>query len=292
MRFLPDKLYIVVFMLAVYAISCAPRASANSEVMPLGWYVGGSIGFNTTSGIEQAGYNRDNTCYPYHDCTHITDGSPDGYRWFYDLEADQGTVFEIVSGHAFGTFRLELALAQRRNDIEQKFTGITYLDDSHITARPMSNYQSESDTHIDDLTTRSLSLNAYYDFPVMGRRFTPYLGGGVGVSFLKLSGLYFQSWHSCKNPALDCDMPERYNGRQHVDLSDSVYSAHLYAGFDYRIKERTLLGLKLTYSMVGDMKDVKGDYDFYPVPDISNFTTISNMDHWSLMLGVKYFFGK
>ena len=86
--------------------------------------------------------------------------------------------------------------------------------------------------------------------------------------------------------------PEQYDGRQNEDLTDTVLSAHLHAGLDYRASDKMLLGLKLTYSMVGDMEDVKGDYDFHPVPDLSNFTTISGMNHFSVMLGVKYFFGE
>ena len=104
--------------------------------------------------------------------------------------------------------------------------------------------------------------------------------------------MYFEVWYSCRTPAADCDMPEQYNSRQDEDLTDTVLSAHLHAGLDYRASERVLVGLKLSYAMVGDMEDVKGDYDFHPVPGISNFTTISGMNHWSVMFGVKYFFGE
>lgn len=291
MRYSQNQLCVFLFVFVICAIPSAAGASAAREAKPSGWYVGLGAGVNRTSGIEQTGYNRDGICYPDWDCTHI-DGAPDGYRWSYDLEADDGAVFEVSIGRTIGAFRLELALAQRKNGIEQKFTDITYLDGSRITPRPMSNYQSDSEARIDDLTTRTLSVNAYYDFSIAGSRFTPYLGAGAGVSFLKLSGLYYESRFSCRNPASDCDMPEQYNSRQHVDLSDSVYSAHLHAGFDYRASEKTLVGLKLTYSVVGDMEDVEGGYDFHPVPDVSNFTTIGNMNHWSVMFGVKYFFGR
>ena len=40
------------------------------------------------------------------------------------------------------------------------------------------------------------------------------------------------------------------------------------------------------------MEDVKGCYVQHAVPGISNFTTISSMNHWSVMFGVKYFFGE
>ena len=33
-------------------------------------------------------------------------------------------------------------------------------------------------------------------------------------------------------------MPERYNSRQDVDMSDTVLSAHLHVGADYRLNDR------------------------------------------------------
>ena len=258
MRTSPGKRHVIAAALAVCAILGAAGTSAAQEAKPAGWYVGASVGVNKTPGMKQAGWNRENTCYPVDDCSHVG-GAPRGYRWYYDLDADDGAAFEISVGRTLGAFRLELALAQRKNDTEQKFTDITFFDGSPRVRARDGNYESRSASGIDSLTTRTLSLNAYYDFPLAGSRFTPYLGGGAGVSFLELSGLYFQSWYSCKNPAMDCDMPERYNAHQDTDLSDTVFSAHLHAGLDYRASEKILLGLKLSYAMVGDMKDVKGE---------------------------------
>ena len=292
MRASRKKLCAIVAALAVCAILSMAGASAAQEAGPSGWYLGAGAGINKTSTMKQAGYNRENTCYPEDDCSHLSGGAPGGYRWYYDLEAENGAALEISVGRTLGGFRLELALAQRKNDIEQKFTDITYLDGSRSVPRPVSNYQSESRASIDELTTRTLSLNAYYDFSITGSRFTPYVGAGVGVSFLELSGLYFESWYSCKDPSTNCDMPEQYNSRQYEDLSDTVLSAHLHAGLDYRASDKMLVGLKLSYAMVGDMEDAEGGYDFHPVPGISNFTTISDMNHWSVMFGVKYFFGE
>ena len=118
------------------------------------------------------------------------------------------------------------------------------------------------------------------------------MGLGVGVAFLKLSGLYYQSWYSCKGSAADCDRPERYNGHQDEDLSDTVLSNTSTPASTTVLNEKMLIGLKLSYAMVDDMEDVKGDYVQYAVPGLSNFTTISGMNHWSVMFGVKYFFGE
>ena len=292
MRISSKKLCAAITALAVCAILSMAGTSAAQEARPSGWYVGAGAGVNKTSTVKQAGHNRDNICYPEDDCSHLAGGAPEGYRWYYDLEADEGAALEISVGRTLGAFRLELALAQRKNDLEQKFTDITYLDGSRSMSAQNSNYESRTSGGVDELTTRTLSLNAYYDFSIAGSRFTPYVGAGVGVSFVELSGVYFQSWYSCRNPASGCEMPEQYNSRQYEDLSDTVLSAHLHAGLDYRMSERVQLGLKLTYSMVGDMEDAEGGYDYHPVAGISNFTTISDMNHWSVMFGVKYFFGE
>ena len=290
MRASSIKLRVIMIALALGVILGLAGASAAQEAKPTGWYVGAGLGINKASSIEQAGHNRDTICYPEDDCSHVG-GAPDGYRWYYDLDADEGSAFEVSIGRAMGAFRLELALAQRKNDAEQKFTDITYLDGSRSMARPVSNYQSDTVSRIDDLTTRTLSLNAYYDFSRPGSRFTPYLGAGVGVSFVELSGVYFEARYSCKDPGSDCDMPEQYDGRQNEDLTDTVLSAHLHAGLDYRVSENMLVGAKLTYSMVGDM-EAKGGYDFHPVAGIGNTNEITGMNHFSMMFGVKYFFGE
>ncbi len=69
------------------------------------------------------GHNRETTCYPNDDCSHLPGGIPDGYRWRYDLEADTGVAFEAAIGFMFDGVRLELSASQRNNDLEQKFSG-------------------------------------------------------------------------------------------------------------------------------------------------------------------------
>ena len=103
--------------LAICACLGAAGANAARETKPSGWYVGAGLGINKTSGVKQAGWNRDNVCYPDDDC------APQGYRWYYDLNADDGAVFEISIGRAFDALRLELSFTQRKNGLEQKFTG-------------------------------------------------------------------------------------------------------------------------------------------------------------------------
>lgn len=254
-----------------------------------GWYVGAGIGANWMSDMNQSGWNRDTFCYPMDDCSNR--GTIDGYRWFYDLDADRGNLFEVVIGRGFGNVRLEVSANRRENDIDQKFTDITYFDGSQILTDPTSNYTSQSEATMDRLRTQTLQLNAYYDFPLAHSRVTPYVGVGVGVSDVKLYGLYFRSEYACTS-GCDAELspPGAYNSWQDEDLSDTVFSMHLHAGADYSLGDKLLLGLKLTYSEMDDMRDT-GRYIDHPLPDELNHNKISDMDHWSLTLGLRYLLG-
>ncbi len=270
-------------------LAAATGQSAAGERPHSGWYLGAGIGANWTSGMKQVGHNRDTTCYPDDDCGHLVNGAPEGYRWFYDLDMTRGAAFEISIGHRFDDVRLELSATQRTSGVEQEFTGIAYLDGSAIVPAANSDYESTSMTSVGDLRTRTLSLNAYYDFPLAESRIAPYLGAGLGLSLVELSGLYYHSRYSCRQN-VQCGEPGQYDSRQAVDLSDTVLSGHLYAGADYSLDDRFLLGLKLSYSLVGDIVD-RSAYSEHKIADITNLTDISGIDQWSLTIGLKYLFG-
>ena len=281
-----DRLRVLGAALGACAVLAASAAAA--ETARSGWYVGASVGASRVLGMEQAGRNRDATCYPDDNCS---GGAPEGYRWLYDLDPESGAAFEVAVGRMFGRWRLELSLSERKNKVEQKFASLSYLDGSSSVPNPESNYRSAARAEADRLTTRTLALGVYHDFALPGSRFTPYLGAGLGASFVKLSGVYFESLYSCVNPESDCENPGRYDSRQDVDLTDTVLSTHFHAGLDYALSEHFLLGLKLSYSMVEDMEDADG-YAEHVIPGIRSVTEISGMNHWSLTLGVKYLFGE
>ena len=168
----------------------ASGESAAGEPRLSGWYVSAGVGANRSSSMEQVGHNRDTTCYPDEDCSLLPGGTPGGYRWRYDLDAGTGTAFEVLIGRNTGRARLELSAAQRKNDIDQKFTGITYLDGTLIQDAG-NDIQSNATASVGDLTTRTLSLSAYYDFPLSanpnhalsGRRTGSLLRRGVQAAF-------------------------------------------------------------------------------------------------------------
>ena len=175
--------------LAMCAVLGGADQGAGQEPKSYGWYVSASGGTNWNPVMKQAGHNQDSICYPNFLCG----GTPEGYRWSYDLPSDLGTAFEGAFGLNFGAVRLEVSASQRSNNIEQEFTDITFLDGSPILPNEASNYTSTNTTRVDALAARTLSLNAYHDFSFAENRVMPYLGVGLGLSFIELSGLYFSS---------------------------------------------------------------------------------------------------
>ena len=290
MKFSTVRLLTVGAILMVFATS----GEAGAEPERSGWYIGGGIGANWTSRIDQAGWNRDTYCYPDSSSCDVPGPSENisGYRWMYDLDMDAGSAFEISVGRMFNRWRLELSAAQRNNAIEQKFKSVTFLDGSLDTRPPGNMVTSNSMSRIDDLTTRTLSLNAYYDFTDVFERITPYLGVGLGVAFVEISGVHFSTKY--ENPSNPSGIPSDFDSRQDADLSDTVFLGNFYAGTDYSLTEETLLGVKLTYSIMGDIEHT-GTYSKHPMhvqdPAFTNNNTFSGPRQLSVMFTLKYLFG-
>ena len=282
------SLYAAAALLAVLALSGAAVSQTMAGDLPSsGWYVSLGVGASRAATMKQSGHNRDTVCYPTRDCRHLPAGMPTGFRWNYDLESGPGTAFEMTVGRAFPLLRLELAGSRQSMNVEQEFTAITYLDGSALVRLADSAYTSTSTGGVDDLTIHTLSLNAYYDMPLARSHITPYVGAGLGLAFVELSGLRFQTRYSCTG--MRCERPERYNVRQDTNLSDTVPSAHLHAGADYPFGRRLLIGLKVSYNLVADVKD-ESAYDQHAIPGLTNASRISDIRYWSLFLNFKYLF--
>ena len=261
----------------------APGGLANDTA----WYVSVGAGANRTSTLKQAGYNRDDICYP----TNLCPRTVEGYRWFYDLDPDAGAVVDLAVGYRRNALRLEVGASGVSSDIQESFTGINYFDSTPVLPDEDSEYANVAETAVEALSTRTLAFNAYWSFPIPAMRLSPYLGIGVGLSDVKLSGLYFRSRYTCARPPCSARPASEYDSEQRADLTDSVLSKYLYAGVDHLLDNgRWALGAKAVYRRVDDLMD-SGGYLDHPIPDQLNHTAISGMDHWSLMLEVRFFPG-
>ena len=282
------------YMLAVIAMALAASGEAGAEPGRSGWYIGGGIGANWTNQLDQVGWNRDTYCYPDSDACAVPGPSTDipGYRWAYTIDSDAGSAFEISVGRMFNRWRLELSAAQRNNAIQQKFKRITFLDGTVATPSSGTTVTSNAMSRIDDLTTHTLSVNAYYDFTDVFERITPYVGVGLGVAFVEISGVHFSTrYEDAADPARDLS---EFDSRQDADLSDTVFVGNVYTGADYSLTAETLLGVKLTYSLMGDIEHT-GNYQMHPMhaqaPAFTTTNTFSGPRQFSAMFTVKYLFG-
>ena len=258
---------------ALYCACFASPATAETD-----WYLGAGTGLALHSGMDQAGWNEDTVCYPTDACFDNDPVPPvSGYRWRYAIDAQSGAGLEITLGRRLGGFRIEVSAAQSRNDLEQRFTSIEYLDGSARLPRN-GTVVADVTTSIGDLTQRFVSLSAYHDFRASGSRVMPYLGIGVGAAFANVRNLRFSADYRDPSPMPPAYDPPLsfYGGTQNAEHSDIVLAVHAHAGIDYPIGRKTLVGAKLTCSRIEDTAD-DGNYLRHPMhaqdPGFSNRNT-------------------
>lgn len=284
-------------MLCTLICSSAAINAASAEAGQSGWYFGIGTGLALNSGMDQEGWNRDTVCYPTDPCF-VADSVPElsGYRWGYAIDADAGTEVEITLGRALGPLRLEISASQSKNNIEQEFTSLEYLDGSPWIGR--EGVDSNDEASIGDLTTRIVSLNVCRDFSAAHRALTPYIGIGLGAAFVKVSDVKYENdYQDTTESPPDYDPPlSFYNSVTDVDYSDTVAAGRLHIGTDYAVNDRMLLGAKLTYTLVDDIADT-GVYESHPMqqagdPPFSNHTTFDATHSWSLGITLKHQLGR
>ena len=276
---------LTVWALCMGASVCATAASAAD------WYVSAAAGAASRSGMDQNGSNRESTCYPTDACFHqVPRPTVPGYRWGYDIDADAGPALRLGIGRRLGRFRLETSVGWQRHALEQELLDIAYLDgtprvaaDGAVTVDAMA--------LIDDAVTRTVSVDLFRDLPPIGGTVTPYVGIGVGKAYVTVKDLGFVAEYrdtSPMPPAYDPPL-SHYAAAQEEDHSDSVVVWRLHAGADYALGERTQLGARLTWSVLGSTSDA-GRYDRHPIhatdPGFRNRNGFEKARDWALTVSL------
>ena len=295
--------FVLVVLLTIFGLDSlfySSRVWAQSEDASRprsGWYVGATIGVGQAGDIDQNGWNRDSFCYPTDACFDL-DPIPEisGYSWRYNVEPARGNTFGVSLGRLMGSKRFELSLDQKKNGVSQVFRGVTNLEGVAMEDREGGTVDSNTRSSIDDLVVRSLTLNVFLDLPVGQRGIAPYVGGGMGVAHAAMTGTHYSDNHtetSSSGQAYDPPL-SFYNGSQDGDLADVVLVGSLHAGAEYPVSDRTMLELKLTYSMTGGM-NVRGEYDIHPMhsidPDFPSHNSFTGARLWTLTLNARRSFG-
>ena len=291
-----------VFSTAFALHSICQNAMARSQPAPSvhpnsGWYGGVTLGLSRANDIDQEGWNRDTFCYPTDACFDL-DPIPkiSGYRWRYNVEPARGNTFGISLGRVFGRQWLELSITQKMNGVNQVFRSVTNLEGEAMEDRADGTVESNTRSSIDDLVVRSLSLNVFFDLPGRQRGISPYIGGGLGAAHVAMTGTHYSDDHrETAGSGQVYDPPlSFYNGRQEGDLAGVVLVGSLHAGAELPVSDRTMLGLKLTYSMTGGM-DVRGEYEIHPMhsidPDFPSHNSFAGARLWTLTLNARRLFG-
>ncbi len=283
-------------LLVLLPAGAAPAHDADEEPRRSGWYLGSGAGPSWGSTISQSGWNQDPLCYPTAACFDL-DPRPEvsGYRWNYEVAAASGGALELSAGFIVNRARVELAYGQTRHGLEQMFLSASNYDGVALKDRVGSTVTSEASSSIDHLAVRMLTVNAYYDFPA-GSVVSPYVGAGVGPAFVKMAGVRYSDTYMDTSVNGDVYDPPLsfYNSSLDDDLAGTVLAGHLHAGVDLRIFGGTSVGLKLTYSMLGDI-ETSGTYDLHSAhafdPGFRYHNTFAGARFWALIVPVKFYFG-
>ena len=252
-----------------------------------GWYLGIGAGLGWSASLDEAGSNFDTTCSPNRDCSGRRIG---GYRWYHDLALDEGRAIELAVGRSFGDVRVELAASQQTHPVELAFIGISYLDGSDLAPwMEDSPYVSDGSRSVEDFITRTIAINLYWDFPLQRSRMVPYVGAGLGLSFVKLKGLRFHSDYSCIEGRICSPSADRYDSLASGNVEDVVPAGQVHAGVDYWLSRRLAIGLKGSWRMIGDIDDTL-TYRQHEMPGLRYVEKVSGIRQGAVLVSLRYGF--
>ena len=193
-----------------------------------GWYVsvGPSLVFGYPVDIDSDGDVTITTAPLFPGAPALTTDIP------IDISLDAETGFGLsgAAGYRFDDARIELEIAYNNNNVE----GITVNDLDEI---PLDG----------DIESFQFMLNGYYDVPTQSR-FSPYIGGGIGVATLTVDDV-------------EVDVPGL--GNLALDDTGASFVFQVKAGVGYEISDRAsaFLGYRL-YGLPGqNFEAFEADFD-------------------------------
>jgi opacity protein-like surface antigen len=141
------------------------------------------------------------------------------------LEFDTGMSYGGAVGYDFGAIRVEGELSHMSSDLK---------DDG---------YEADAGlVQTGDMSATALMANAWYDIDT-GTKFTPYVGGGIGVA--KVKG------NSSRDYEADEQIPDGHN-LTYASFSNTEFAYQVGAGVDYSLTEDMTVGLGYKYLASGD----------------------------------------
>jgi opacity protein-like surface antigen len=156
------------------------------------------------------------------------------------FEDDEGIALGAAVGYVLSNTRIEGEFAYQKND----------LDKAKIPGGISTDVEG-------DISSTSFLLNGYYDFK-NASNFTPFLGGGIGVSKVELSAVTVPGF-----------------GLVTSSIDDTVFAYQLSAGVAYAVNETVAVEIKYRYFVNTDLES-----------DTREFTSRSH----NIYAGIRVFF--
>ena len=142
------------------------------------------------------------------------------------LTFDGGFSVNAALGHEFDSFRLEFEATLMNNEVDTAGSG------------------GLESTTPGNINVRAYMFNVYHDIHIECSRWSPYLGGGIGLAQSEINGMYPDFFNVIGPPfegtALNC-------------TSDWVFAWQLRAGTSYHLTPRTDLTLGYRYFHADDL---------------------------------------
>ena len=189
------------------------------------WYVSGGIGYSEVDDQTSTGPSR-----------------------LVDADYDSDISFNAAVGYVYSeNFRIEAEFAYRENDVDSV------------------NFNNNPVSPRGDISSKSIFVNAYYDFANVHEQFVPYVGAGIGFT--------------------DVDVDVQY-GTADFNGDDDVLAFQLIAGANYHINDELSLYADVRYQVTDDpeLNRFGG-----PAP-AANVELDSEYDTYNFNIGVRYNF--
>jgi len=241
---------------AVLAVAMATGAAA-SVAAPRGMYFNAGLGLSGPTELESARVNvgiptncdqwlqpgytfADGTSVPLPADECAPRELPSGANRF-DLDA--GLLAGVGVGYAFSRFRVEAEYTQSTNEGETR--DLIVAGDGK---QPEFTERSES---IGDVDVRGIFINGYRDFGEPGGSgIRPYLGVGLGWMDMEVEYAATSIRTSSRDELIALGRNPDAAGtvtRADDTMSDTLFGYQLLAGFDYPMRDKLTLGVKLRY---------------------------------------------
>ena len=242
-----------------------------------GWYLGSELGAHVVPALEITGLSNDraSVCDEFINPQYATVTQTAGYEaytctgpdrrddWVNQFARATGLQTSWVLGYRFGADASGRRWHHMRTEVEYFYRTTAYdqtvavpglsAGSGSVTADKLNQELQTATDYVGSVTARSLFANLYWDVRTR-RRFTPYVGVGVGIGSTAVA--YGSLWSRNANPTAITTgegLPNVDDIRQHLAattssfqgvLSDTLVSQQVLVGVNYALTEGLSVGVK------------------------------------------------